>query len=192
MAKNSQNLKQARDENIYSSPWHVYITKETIKNIAWIGYFLKKLKIELPRVYICSVAQSCPTLCNPMDYSLPGSSGHGILQARILEWVVISSPWGSSQPRDWTLVSCIFCVGRWVLYHWAIWDSQSYRVLCLVAQSCLTLHNPWTVALPALLSMRTLQARAIIWSNNSTYPKELKTPAQKDMCTPMFTAAFLQ
>ena len=36
------------------------------------------------------VAQSCPTLCNPMDYSLPGSSFHGILQARILEWVAIS------------------------------------------------------------------------------------------------------
>ena len=38
------------------------------------------------------VAQSCPTLCNPMDYSLPGSSVHGILQARILEWVAISFP----------------------------------------------------------------------------------------------------
>ena len=138
---------------------------------------------------ICSVAQSCPTLCNPTDNSLPGSSGHGILQARILEWVVISSPWGSSQPRDWTLVSRISYIGRWVLYHWAIWESQSYCVLCLVAQSCLALHNPWTIALPAPLSMGTLQARAIIWSNNSTYPKEMKNPAQKDMCTPMFTAA---
>ena len=38
------------------------------------------------------VAQSCPTLCNPMDCSLPGSSVHGIFQARILEWVAISSP----------------------------------------------------------------------------------------------------
>ena len=36
------------------------------------------------------VAQSCPTLCNPVDYSLPGSSVHGILQARVLEWVAIS------------------------------------------------------------------------------------------------------
>ena len=44
----------------------------------------------------CSVAQSCPALCNPMDWSPPGSSGHGIIQARILEWVVISSSRGSS------------------------------------------------------------------------------------------------
>ena len=46
--------------------------------------------------------RSCPTLCNPMDYSLPGSSIHGILQARMLEWVAMSSSRGSSWPRDWT------------------------------------------------------------------------------------------
>ena len=40
---------------------------------------------------MCSVAKSCLTLCDPMDYSLPGSSVYGILQARILEWVAISS-----------------------------------------------------------------------------------------------------
>ena len=44
--------------------------------------------------------QSCLTLCDPMDYSLPGSSVHGILQARVLEWVVMPSSRGSSQPRD--------------------------------------------------------------------------------------------
>ena len=49
------------------------------------------------------VAQLCPTLCDPMDYSLPGSSVHGILQARILEWVAISSSRGSSQPRNLAL-----------------------------------------------------------------------------------------
>ena len=48
------------------------------------------------------------TLCGPMDFSLPGSSVHGILlQARILEWVAISFSRRSSQPRDWTQVSCI-------------------------------------------------------------------------------------
>ena len=52
----------------------------------------------------------CLTLCNPMDYSLPGSSVHAILQARTLEWVA----WGSSRPRDWTQVSCV--VG-WFFYH---------------------------------------------------------------------------
>ena len=53
------------------------------------------------------VAQSCLTLCEPMDYSSPGSSVHGILQARTLEWVAISLSRGSSWPRNWTWVSCI-------------------------------------------------------------------------------------
>ena len=48
------------------------------------------------------VAQSCPTLCDPMDYTV-----HGILQARILEWVAFPFSRGSSQPRDGTQVSCI-------------------------------------------------------------------------------------
>ena len=46
------------------------------------------------------VAHLCPTLCNPMDYSVPGSSVHGIFQARMLEWVAISSSRASSRPRD--------------------------------------------------------------------------------------------
>ena len=61
--------------------------------------------------------QSCLTLCDPMGCSLPGSFVHGILQARILEWVAISSFKGSSQPRDGTLVSYISCISRQVLYH---------------------------------------------------------------------------
>ena len=55
-------------------------------------------------------AQSCPTLCDPVDCSLPGSSVHGIFQARVLEWVAISFSRRSSQPRDRTQVSCV--VGR--------------------------------------------------------------------------------
>ena len=53
------------------------------------------------------VAQLCPTLSDPMDGSLLGSSVHGIFQARVLEWGAISSSRGSSQPRDQTQVSCI-------------------------------------------------------------------------------------
>ena len=60
--------------------------------------------------------QSCLTLCDPMDSSPPGSSVHGILQARILEWVAMPSSRGSFQPRDWTCVSYFCCIGRWVLY----------------------------------------------------------------------------
>ena len=51
------------------------------------------------------VAQSCLTLCDPMDCSLPGSSVHGIFQAIVLEWAAISFSRGSSQPRDRTRVS---------------------------------------------------------------------------------------
>ena len=53
------------------------------------------------------VIQSCPTLCSPTDCSPPGSSLHGILQPRILEWVAISSSEGSSSLRDRTQASCI-------------------------------------------------------------------------------------
>ena len=68
---------------------------------------------------VWSVAQSCPILCNPLDCSPPGSSIHGISQARILEWGAISFSRRPSRPRDWTWVSCISCIGRWTLYHWA-------------------------------------------------------------------------
>ena len=61
--------------------------------------------------------QSCLTLCRPIDYSPPGSSVHGILQARILEWVVMPRSNGSSWPRDQTRVSSVSCIGRQVLYH---------------------------------------------------------------------------
>ena len=55
----------------------------------------------------CSFTQSCLRLCDPVDGSPPGSSVHGISQARILEWVVISSSGGSYGPRDQACISCI-------------------------------------------------------------------------------------
>ena len=61
-------------------------------------------------------AQPCPIRPDPTGCSPPGSSVHGISQARMLEWVVISSSRGSSQPRDRTHVSSISCFGRQVLY----------------------------------------------------------------------------
>ena len=77
-------------------------------------------------VRVCSVAQSCTTLCDPMDCSPPGSSIHGILQSRILEGVVISSSRRSSQPKDQTPVSCVPRTGRLILYHWATWEAQEH------------------------------------------------------------------
>ena len=64
----------------------------------------------------CSLTQSCSTLCNPVDCSNLGSSVHGILQARILELVAMPFSRGSSQPRDWTHISYVSCIGRQVLY----------------------------------------------------------------------------
>ena len=61
--------------------------------------------------------QSCPTLCKPMDYSPPGSSVHGILQARKLEWVAMPSSRRSSWLRDRTWVSYVFCIGSLFLCH---------------------------------------------------------------------------
>ena len=54
-----------------------------------------------------SVAQRCLTLCDPMGCSPPGLSVHGVLQARMLEWVALASSGGSSWSRDWTHISCI-------------------------------------------------------------------------------------
>ena len=75
-------------------------------------YLLQKRRKERLQLsdYESEVAQSWPTLGNPMDYSLPGFSVYGILQARVLKWVAISFSRGSSHPRDWSRVSCI--VGR--------------------------------------------------------------------------------
>ena len=64
---------------------------------------------------VCS-AQSCLTLCKPMDCSPPDPSVHGIFQARILEWVAISYSRASSPPRNRTQISCTSCTGRQILY----------------------------------------------------------------------------
>ena len=67
----------------------------------------KKKKLKNRAAAAAKSLQSCPTLCDPTDYSPPGSTVQGILQARILEWFAISYSRESSWPRDQTLVSCI-------------------------------------------------------------------------------------
>ena len=94
-------------------------TRDQIANICWI---IEKAREFQKNIYFCfidyakafdcvkkwsEVAQSCPTLWDPVDCSLPGSSVHGIFQARILQWVTISFSRGSSRSRDQTQVSCI-------------------------------------------------------------------------------------
>ena len=76
-------------------------------------------------VQFSSVAQSCLTLCNPMDCNPPGSSVHGISQARLLEWGATSFSRASSQPRN---RSCISCIGRQILYRWV--PREAPKILC--------------------------------------------------------------
>ena len=71
-------------------------------------------------VCVCVCVLSCSavsTLCHLMDCSLPGSLVHGILQARILEWVALPFCRGTSPRRDRARVSCVSCIGRQILFH---------------------------------------------------------------------------
>ena len=85
--------------------------------------------ISAPCVYIC--AQLCLTLCDPID--LPGSSVHGIFQARILGWIAISSSRGSSQPRNQNCVSCISCIDRFFFFFYQLhlWEALSLLKIIL-------------------------------------------------------------
>ena len=95
-----------------------------------------------------NLLQFCLTLCNPMNYII-----HGILQARILEWVAFSFSTGSSQLRDWTQISCI--ADRF-FNTWAAREAQEYWSgfssvqFSSVAQSCLTLCNSMNHSIPGL------------------------------------------
>ena len=74
-------------------------------------------------VCVCSVAQSCLTLCDPLNCSPPGFSIHGVFQARILKRVAVSSSRGFSWPKDWTQVSCVSCIGRQIICQCTSWEN---------------------------------------------------------------------
>ena len=91
-----------------SKMWSHGCLEETLYTFEYLYLFLKGEKnknenfpyLSTNRVEVVKVTQSCPTLCDPMDYIV-----HGILQARILEWVAFPLSRGSSQPRDQTQVT---------------------------------------------------------------------------------------
>ena len=88
----------------------------------WMDSWIVLLAHSTPRVSLCMYTESlqlCPTLCDPMDCSLPGSSVRVILQARIPEWVAMPSFRGSSQPRDRTQFSSVSCIASRFFIHWA-------------------------------------------------------------------------
>ena len=90
------------------------------------------------REFLCAWAQVCLNLCNPMDYSPPGSSVHGIFKARILKWVAISFSRESSRPTNQT---CLFYL---LLYHWR--HLKGRRAPSQMKPSCL-LARSWAHAL---------------------------------------------
>ena len=73
-------------------------------------------------MYLC-VCSSYVWLCYPVDWGPQSSSIHEIFQARILEWAAFSYFMGSFQLRDRTYMSCVSCIGRRILYHYATWES---------------------------------------------------------------------
>ena len=85
-------------------------------------------------VCVCVCAQSCLTLCDLLECSLPGSSVHGILQARMLECVAISFSRRSSHPKDWTCISCVSCMDPLPVYHlgspgpWICYKEEDFRL----------------------------------------------------------------
>ena len=115
------------------------------------------------------VAQLCPTLCDLMDCSLPGSSIHGILQARILEWVAIPLSRGSSSPRDWTRVSC---TASRFLKVWATREALKFEILKVF-------KSEW-VAVP----MKKLKSK-LIWGKTTTF-WPLSTHSSERFCMLIF------
>ena len=109
--------------------------------------------------------QSCPTLCDPMDCRPPGSSVHGILQARIMEWVTMPFSKRSSQPRDRSCVSYVSCMGRQVLYHYHHLGrpAAAAAAAAKLLQSCPTLHDPTDGSPPGSPIPGILQARTLEW-----------------------------
>ena len=109
--------------------------------------------------------QSCPTLCNPMDYSPPGAFVQGILQAGILEWVAMPSFRGSSQPRDWTCISYVSCVGRWVLHYLHHLDNSKLK------WKSLSLYDPMDCRVLGILQATILEWVAFLFSRGSSQPR---------------------
>ena len=85
------------------------VNRKGLKKSMFPFVTLAKMKGHDITYNVCSATQSCPTLFDPVDCCLPGSSVHGIFQAVILEWVAISCSRVSSPPMDWVRTSCVFC-----------------------------------------------------------------------------------
>ena len=143
------------------------------------------------QIYVCMCAQLSPTLCDSMDCSPPGSSVHEVFQARILERVAISFSRESPPPRDWSLISWVFCIGR------QIFLPVHHRLLLLLlshfsrVRLCAT---PETAAqpgfpVPGILQARTLEWVAIAFSNAWKWKGKVKSLSRVRLLATPWTAA---
>ena len=117
-----------------------------------------------------------------MDHSPPGSSVHGVLQARILEWVAMPSSRGSSRPRDRTHISYISCIGRWVLYHECHLGNPCHlSKLSFASPSSTNFITKFLIGKDVLWhTWGALQIKPALWLSNtaagSSLPWRAKTP----------------
>ena len=102
------------ESGLFSQPFLPNITFQTEVFLALI--LCKVRSLVTTCIVYAKLLQSYLTLCHPLGCSPPGPSVHGVLQARTLEWVAMPSSRGSFWPRDWTWISYVSCIGRWVLY----------------------------------------------------------------------------
>ena len=98
-------------------------------------------KLDMTEQLLLSLVTEFCLFCNPRDCSRPGSSVHGILQARILEWVAIPFPKGSSQPKDRACVSCLLHCSR-IIYHLRCLGSPN-MITSLIKSTFMTSSCTW-------------------------------------------------
>ena len=132
--------------------------------------------------------QSCPVLCHPMDCSLSGSPVHGILWARIVEWVAKSYSRGYYLPRDQTCNSFVSCIGRQLLYYYCHLDSVQFSS---VGQLYLTLCDPMDCSTPGFTAHHQLSELAQTHAIESVMPSN-HSPNSTGGLTPFRPLSSLQ
>ena len=147
--------------SVYSC--HLFlISSASVRSIPFLSFIVPIIAWSVPLnmnvKHKHEVAQSCPTLCDPMDCSLPGSSVHGIFQAIVLECIAISFSKGSSQPRDRTQVFCI--VDRRFTLVSLIFLKRSL-VFPILLSSSISLH--WSLRKAFLSLLAIIWNSAFIW-----------------------------
>ena len=171
--KEEQQIQNLQDRSACWKPWKVLLLQLKSKGSleadspaprGTLDFFLWRPSVYRMRpthimewtllcMYACFVAQSCPTLCDPMNCGPPGSSAHGILQARVLEWVAMPSSRGSSWPRDQTLISYVSCIVRWVLYFSKIIATVYWVLIALYYLLCYLLS----------VNSHSMSLRKVLW-----------------------------